>query len=63
MEVRITMSRHHSLQYTLVVFKIELNGIGKSKHEAKKTHGGKSPFIHSHGTYSRYFGLGCIFSL
>jgi len=57
MEVRITMSRHHSLQYTLVVFEIELNGIGKSKHEAKKLNEGKSPLIHSHGTYERYFGI------
>jgi hypothetical protein len=54
---RIRMSRHHSLQYTLVVFKKELYGIGKSKHEAKKVYGGKSPLIHSHGTYTRYFGI------
>jgi hypothetical protein len=51
------MSRHHSLKYTLKVFKKELYGIGKSKHEAKKLYGGVSPLIHSHGTYDRYFGI------
>ncbi len=54
---RIRMSRHHSLQYTLVVFDKELNGIGQSKHEAKKANEGVSPLIHSHGTYTRYFGI------
>ncbi len=51
------MSKHHSLEYSLEVFKKDLYGIGESKHEAKKVYGGKSPKIHSYETYSRYFGI------
>ncbi len=51
------MSRHCNLRYSLEVYLSETNGIGRSKHECKKRHGGRSPYIHSHGTQTRYFGI------
>lgn len=33
-------------------------GIGQSRREAEKAHGGQSPFIHSSDTHNRYFKVG-----
>ena len=51
------MSRHCNLRYSLEVFLRETNGIGESKHQAKRDHGGVSPKIHSFGARTRYFGI------
>ncbi len=51
------MSKGYTLRYSIIQFGNEKNGIGESKHEAKKIHGGRSPKFHSFGTKTRYFGV------
>lgn len=51
------MSRGYTLRYSIVQFAKETDGIRKPKHELKKQYGGVSPFIHSYGTKTRYFGI------
>lgn len=51
------MSRGYTLKYSIIQFINETDGIGESKHEAKKLYGGISPKIHSFGTKVRYLGV------
>ncbi len=51
------MSGGYPLKHSIVIYVKEDNGIGESKHEAKKLYGGVSPKFHSYETKERYLAV------